>query len=194
MVGSARPEQGTLPGGTARAFSRFRADPPASGGYWPVPADGLCLSLFVLASRAEERDAFLVGRIDPAADWAMLGAMDAQRAATAAKGWMLPASHLLQYESPEEAAGRVLHEQLGLPAGPPGRLAVFSETYQSRNHLEQHRHWDLHFLRFATPPAGWRPQHPAWRELRYVRPGELARKEFARSHDEILELAGFRFP
>jgi hypothetical protein len=53
-------------------------------------------------------------------------------------------------------------------------------------------HWDIEFLYRGTLPAGWRPVHPAWVELKVVEPARTPRSAFTRSHDEVLELAGYR--
>ena len=174
-----------------RRFSRFATGRSTDDGYWPLPPDGLCLSSFVLVSRPDRPREVLVGRIDPTADWGRIGALDARRVEQNAAGWMLPSSHLLYFESPEGAARRVLQEQLALEGVALSPVQVFSEKYPPRRHPERGDHWDLEFVFRANVRSGWTPQHPAWREPRFLDPSTTPRSEFTRSHDEVLELAGF---
>jgi ADP-ribose pyrophosphatase YjhB (NUDIX family) len=177
-----------------RRFARFAEGRPVAEGYWPLPPDGICLSAFVLLSAPGRPREVLVGRIDPRAPWGRIGALNATRIRLNAEGWMLPSCHLLYFEPPAEAARRVLSEQLGLDGLALGPPAVVSETYRPARHPEHGEHWDLEFLFRGSAPAGWRPSHPAWKELRFVDPSATPRGEFTRSHDEVLELAGYRFP
>lgn len=179
--------------GAPRRFARLAEGRSVADGYQPVPPDGLCLSSFLLLSRRGRKGEVLVGRLDPKAPWAEIGALDPRRVEQNAEGWMLPSCHLLYFESPEGAAHRIAEEQLGLrdlPLEPP---LVFSETYRPRRHPERGFHWDLQFLFRGTVPEGWEAQHPAWRVLRFVDPSSTPREEFTRSHDEVLELVGLRF-
>jgi hypothetical protein len=133
----------------------------------------------------------LVGKIDPAGPWDHIGALDPRRVELNSAGWMLPSSHLLYYESPAQAAIRVLEDQLGISRLSLTGPTVVSEKYTPRRHPERGDHWDLEFLYRGEAPPSWRPAHPAWRELRFIDPGATPRAEFTRSHDEVLELAGF---
>lgn len=134
----------------------------------------------------------LVGRIEPRGPWAEIGAMNAHRIQLNSEGWMLPSCHLLYFESPDDAARRVLKEQLGLESIPLEGPRIFSEKYRPRRHPERGEHWDLEFLYAGEVPSSWIPAHPAWKALKFVEPAKMARAEFTRSHDEVLELAGFR--
>jgi ADP-ribose pyrophosphatase YjhB (NUDIX family) len=174
-----------------RRFARFSRDRARDSGYSDIPADGLCLSSFVLLSPPGRSSEVLVGRLDPAAPWLHIGALDPARVTMNAEGWMLPSCHLMLLESPAEAARRIVSEQLGLDDLAVGAAQVRSEVYPSRRHPDLKRHWDLEFLFRAVAPPGWAPAHPAWRELRFVDPSRTPRAKFTRSHDEVLELAGF---
>lgn len=176
-----------------RRFSRFAEGRSTSDGYWPLPPDGLCLSSFVLLSPSARPHEVLVGRLDPTAPWADIGALDPRRVELNAQGWMLPSCHLLYFESPHDAAQRVLREQLGLERVALEGPRVFSEKYRPRRHPERGDHWDLEFVYRGTLESDSAPSHPAWSELRFVDPEERSRTEFTRSHDEVLELAGYRF-
>jgi ADP-ribose pyrophosphatase YjhB (NUDIX family) len=178
--------------GEPRKFARFAEGRSSVDGYWPLPPDGLCLSAFVLLSPPSGRDRVLVGRLDPRAPWDRIGALDEERVRLNRAGWMIPSCHLEYFEPPDRAAQRVLTEQLGLSGVPLEPAGVFSETYRPRRHPERGLHWDLQFLfrgSVATPEP---PAHPAWTSLRFVDPSRTTRAEFTRSHDEVLELAGYR--
>lgn len=177
--------------GEERRFCRFATDRSVADGYRPLPPDGLCLSSFVILSRPGVPRDVLVGRIDPAAPWGHIGGLDPRRISLNAAGWMLPSSHLLYYEAPEEAARRVLIEQLGLSGIRMAPVEVFSERGAPRRHPGRDDHWDLEFLFRADAPAGWEPAHAAWSQLRFLDPSRTPRSDFTRSHDEVLELAGF---
>jgi ADP-ribose pyrophosphatase YjhB (NUDIX family) len=185
-------EEPSEAGPTGRRFARFARDRLVSEGYWPLPEDGLCLSSFLVLSPEGRPGEVLVGRIDPNGPWDEIGALDPRRVRMNAEGWMLPASHLLYFESPEEAARRVLKEQVGLEGLPLDPPSVFSECYQPRRHPERGMHWDLEFIFRGGAPAAWSPRHPAWAELRFIDPATTPRNRFTRSHDEVLELAGYR--
>ena len=175
-----------------RRFARLAEGRPVAEGYWPLPEDGLCLSSFLLLSPEGRPGEVLVGRLDPSGPWAEIGALDPRRVRANAEGWMLPSCHLMHFESPDQAARRVLKEQLGLETLALGAPAVHSETYRPRRHPERGMHWDLEFLYRGIVPRTWTPHHPAWVELRFVDPSATPRAAFTRSHDEVLELAGFR--
>jgi len=175
-----------------RRFARFSSTGDTSDGLFGLPEDGLCLSAFVIVSPPGRPSDVLLGKIDPSGPWWEIGALDPGRARAAAGRWMLPSSQLQFFESPDDAGRRILQEQLNAPKLRLGAAQVFSETYQSRRHPEQTHHWDLHFVYRVEWPATDPPHLPAWRELAFVDPSRVARGDFARAHEEILELAGFR--
>lgn len=177
---------------TERQFCRFTAGPadPVHGRY-AVPPDGLCLSAFLVVSADEAPSRVLLGRVNPAADWAHLGALDPDRVAAWKDRWMLPSSHLIHLESPLEAAERIAREltPLTLPtfAGP----IVTSEVYPPARHPNAGHHWDLEFIFRASAPGATLRPHPAWAELRFVDSRELTPAAMARAHGDILSAAGF---
>lgn len=147
-----------------------------------IPEGGICLSAFLVIGETGHPERILMGRLDPAAAWDHIGALDSERAESNSKGWMLPSSHLLIAESPHAAADRILKEQLGLPALPLQGPQTFSEVYGPKNH------WDLEFIFL-----GERDQiglHPAWRELAFVDVNAVTREEIARYHEDILAHIG----
>ncbi len=176
---------------TDRRFCRFNPyrDMPLSTP--EVPEGGFCLSAFLLITERGHADRVLMGRLDPAAPWDHIGALDPNRALTNSKGWMLPSSHLILRESPQDAAHRILREQLGLEHLPLSDAEVVSETYPSARKAEL-PHWDLEFLFRGEVGADAVPKATAWRDLRFVDLARTTKAEIARSHEDILASAGFR--
>ena len=179
---------------TERRFCRFARSVPDPG-YKSVytteiPEGGFCLSSFLIIT---QRDLVLMGHLNPKAPWDRIGALDADRAEVHSKGWMLPSSHLMLFESPQEAARRVLREQLGMQNVRLSDPKVVAEVGTPKRFPSLLKHWDFEFIFFGKGPRGKGPKHEAWRELRYVDLKRTPKKEIARSHDEVLENAGFSF-
>ena len=95
---------------------------------------------------------------------------------------MLPSSHLVLLESPQEAAARILREQLSIPDQKLEGPLAFSEVYGPRNH------WD--FLFVFTGERDEVPGSDAWSERRFVDLDAAKKEDFARSHEDVLALAG----
>jgi hypothetical protein len=178
---------------TDRRFCRFTrtSEGHPFGLRWEEPG-GFCLSTFLILSEAGHPSSVLVGRMNPTAPWDHLEGLDAERIEAHRKGWLLPASHLLLREAPDESARRILKEMLGgaRPSLEPAR--VVSEVYTPRRFPETHNHWDISFLYQGT----WRGAPPSvpsvWTDLRFVDVGRARRSDFARSHEEVLEHIGLR--
>lgn len=174
-----------------RVFCRFARDPKvASYGLTQVPEDGLCLSAFVILASDEDPESVLVGKLSPQAPWDELGGLDPSRVEAHRHGWTLPSSHLILYESPQEAAQRILHEQLGLEGVELEGPQVISEVYASKRRPSETRHWDIGFIFKGIHPTSTPPSSTAWAELKFVDPRGVRREAFARSHEEVLDLAG----
>lgn len=175
---------------TPRRFCRFRSDAPADSSlYSRLPDDGMCLSAFVLLRSHEGAPDVLAGRLDPAGPWDEIGALPVERVASSARGWMLPACHVALFESPDDAAARVVREQLGVDSLPLGRARVFSEAYDRENDARD-PHWDLHFVYEGAWPVGRARTAPAWRQLEFVDLRTTPPTAFVRAHADILALAG----
>lgn len=123
-----------------------------------------------------------MGRLNPDAPWEHLGALDRERAETHSKGWMLPSSQLILFESPEEAASRILTEQLSITDQKLTGPYVFSEVYGPRNH------WDLEFIFVGERDEV--PKNDAWSELKFVDSDAVKKEDIARSHEDILAHIG----
>lgn len=156
---------------------------------WDQPG-GLCLSTFLVLSEEGRPSSVLMGRMDPRAPWDHLEGLDAERIRAHSGGWVLPASHLLLRESPEASARRILDEMLRGARPSLEAPRVVSEVYTPRRFTETHNHWDLSFLFRGTLPGPPPPAEPVWTDLAFVDLEAVPRAEFARSHEEVLELAG----
>ena len=147
-----------------------------------IPEGGVCLSTFVVISRPGDPKSVLMGRINKRAPWDHIGALDPSRVERHSKGWMLPSSHLIFGESPQDAAVRILKEQLGLEDQRFEGPQVFSEVSGPLNH------WDLEFVFLGERNDA--PNHQAWDELRFVDLTKIRKEEIARSHEDILAHIG----
>lgn len=181
---------------TDRRFCRFNRDPDTASFSMPeIPPEGLCLSAFLLVIPVGTPHRVLMGRLNPAARWDHLGALDPERVQVHGRGWMLPSSHLIYRESPQEAARRIAREQLGVDDLEITGPTVNSESYAPRRFPDRPQHWDLEFLfRAPWPPDERPPRSEAWSLLDFVDTRRLARAEVARSREDILEAAGFALP
>ena len=175
----------------ARRFARLRRAPidPATGAS-EVPDNGFCLSVFLVIEPADRSGAVLMGRIDPAADWWEIGAMTPNLIRRTGERWMLPSGQLLLFESPAEAAHRILAEQLGSPDVDFDDPLVFSDPSERPGSPGRDPHWDFHFVfrgrwRSAAPPRA-----PAWKQLEFVDIARTPRAEIARDQGDVLSLVG----
>ncbi len=179
----------TSPNLTDRRFAAFsrNAVPPRMN---EVPEAGLCISAFIILNKIASPDEVVMGHLNPEADWNHIGALDHERAERHSKGWMLPSSHLLLEESPDDAARRILREQLGVEDQKLTRPEVFSEAYSSGKVWETAplNHWDLQFI-FQGETSSL-SQHPAWRDLGFVDLRTIKKKDMARFHEDILAHVG----
>ena len=177
---------------TDRRFCRFNRDPDtASFSMTEVPAEGLCLSAFVVLNSEENPSAVLMGHMNPAAPWDHIGALDPGRVEIHRKGWMLPSSHLIFREAPEEAAQRILREQLEHAPVPLEGPRVVSEVYAPKRFPHLPQHWDLEFLFRGTLSEANVPISKAWSELRFVDTRAAQKSDIARTHEDVLASAGF---
>jgi hypothetical protein len=173
-------------------FARYRPTERVIHGRhaWSVPEGGLCLSAFVVLRSGETPKTVLLGKPAPEAPWEELAALEEAHLRAVGDRWILPASHLLEFESPAEAAQRVLRQQLGIPDLVLRGPEVFSEAYPSSIDPESGTHWDLHFVFQGESPSDRPLRSAAWRELALVNPSALTRADIARGHADILALAG----
>ena len=173
-------------------FARYRPSEREIQGrhFWAVPEGGICLSVFLVVSPAGDKERVLLGRPDPRAAWESMATLEAAHVAAIGDRWILPASHLLEWESPNEAAHRVAFQQLGLSKPRLCGPEVFSETYPSVVDPESGLHWDVDFVYRLELPEGEIAHPPAWRDLVFHPTQSLTRAQIARGHGDILVLCG----
>jgi hypothetical protein len=174
-----------------RRFTRLRRGSAAENpGASVLPDGGMCLSVFLVLTPPNRPAAVLMGRVDPSAPWGEIGAVDPGRLRAIGDRWMLPSSQLVFFESPDEAARRILREQLASDPVPIHGPAVFSEAYPRPGSSAKDPHWDFHFIYRGDWPSSSPLRAPAWRELAFVDVGQLRPEEMARNQGDVLSLVG----
>ena len=179
---------------TDRRFARFNARNTAGPlTTREVPEGGMCLSAFVALTESGSLNRVLLGHLDSGANWDHIGGLDPERVGAHSKGWMIPSCHLILQESPQDAARRILGEQLGLKNVALSEPKVVSEVYTPKRFPDLPSHWDLEFIFRGDLPRGTLPRATAWKELSFIDVSRTRKSEMARSHEDVLESAGFRF-
>jgi hypothetical protein len=132
--------------------------------------------------------------MDPGAPWREIGGVVAQRLVGLSTRWMLPSRQLFLFESPQEAAGTILREQLELEGVALDGPSVFSEAWTRPAPAGQGQHWDIHFVFRVRWPEGRELHASPWRKLEFLDPSHLDRSNVGRGHADVLGLAGFPVP
>jgi ADP-ribose pyrophosphatase YjhB (NUDIX family) len=153
-----------------------------------VPEGGLCLSAFLVITEKRQPRRVLMGHLNVKAPWDHIGALDQKRVERHSKGWMLPSSHLILHESPQDAAKRILKEQLEILDLELSEPKVFSDIYEPGGRPIPH--WDIGFIFMGQLAEIDLPKPNAWTELRFIDVTMTKKEEFARSHEDILTYAG----
>lgn len=150
----------------------------------------LCLSAFVVARRG---DSILLGRPCEHDAWPEKGGYPKWQALELEKEgvWLLPATHLIMEESPDQAAKRIAHEWAGL-GGIPRFVMVQSHLRPLRlwNPKLKWNHWDICFVYELHPKGSVRPK-PWWSELQFIPLSKIRAIKFGRGHRDVLEEAGY---
>jgi ADP-ribose pyrophosphatase YjhB (NUDIX family) len=177
---------------TDRRFCRFNRLPEtASFSVTEIPADGFCISAFLVLRDSSNPSRVLMGHLNPQAPWDHIGALDPSRVEAHRYRWMLPSSHLIYGETPPDAARRILVEQLELPPTLPLEdPRIFSEVGPARRFPVMKGHWDPEMIFMGRLLPTDVRSAAAWTDLAFVDMRTTARAEIARSHDEILDLVG----
>jgi ADP-ribose pyrophosphatase YjhB (NUDIX family) len=166
---------------TKRKFAHFKRN-VAEPRIKEIPNGGFCISTFLIISKRGHPNHVLMGHLNRNAPWDHIGALDLDRVERHSKGWMLPSSGLIFGESPQEAAKRILEEQLGLHDQNLEGPQIYSEIYGDEEH------WDLEFLFLGERENA--PSHNAWLELKFVDLSKTHQEEIARLHEDVLAHVG----
>lgn len=166
---------------TETQFARFS---PKGGAMrlTTIPEGGFCLSAFLVISKTSDPNKVLLGHINPDAPWDKIGALDPGRVLNFQKGLMLPSSHLIYGESPQNAALRIAQDQLGVKDLELSGPLVFSEVYRADSH------WDLEFLFLGKREEA--PSTTMWKQLEFMDVTKLKREDLVREQADILAHAG----
>ena len=152
-----------------------------------VPKGGMCLSAFLVL---KGKNGVLAGKMAKPEIWVerfFVGEAFAPKYASSGK-WLLPASHLKYGEKPEDAAKRILTDQLGLS----GVKLTFSQV---QSHLTgdpkdpEAGHWDICFVYEGALKD--KAAKPEWfSELDFLKTSNLSADDFTRGHGDILKELG----
>ncbi|HXY46821.1 MAG TPA: NUDIX hydrolase [Thermoplasmata archaeon] len=176
-----------------RRFTRFRRGPVSDHpGAFEVPGEGMCLSVFLVLEPQASEGSVLMGKLNPTAPWWQIGAIDPRRLSAIGDRWMLPSSQLAFFESPDEAARRVLKEQLETESIRLKGPQVFSDPSARPDRPSADPHWDFHFVFRGRWVSDSPPRASPWKRLEFVDVARTSRSDIARSQGDVLELVGLR--
>jgi ADP-ribose pyrophosphatase YjhB (NUDIX family) len=159
-----------------------------------VPPGGTCLSSFVIVSNGQR---VLVGKMAHPEIWVerfLVGPKFAPVYAASGK-YVLPASHLRWYESPFDAARRVLKEQIMIDV-PRSKISLVEvQSYVSGDISDEKEppHWDICFVyqTRVSKSLAEKIRRPEWfSELAFKALGSLKQEDFTRGHGDVLQTAG----
>lgn len=152
-----------------------------------VPKGGTCISVFLVL---RGKEGILVGKMTKPEIWVdrfLVGETFAPKYAASGK-WLIPACHLKFGEKPEDAAMRVLVDQVGVRKSKLSFLQVQSQLSEDPNDPEA-AHWDI-CLVYGGRLKG-KIERPEWfSELRFLKPRELKSDDFTRGHGDVLKELG----
>jgi ADP-ribose pyrophosphatase YjhB (NUDIX family) len=157
-----------------------------------IPIGGVCLSTFIVASRD---GSILLGLPKAGPEWPenggerLSGAAELERSNT----WILPATHLLIGESPNDASKRIAKEFTGL-RGNPKFAMIQSHTRPAKiwwKHVDDAIHWDLCFVYDLKIDGVPKKLKPWWKEMKLFGQKEIRGLKIGRGHRDILEEGGY---
>ena len=148
------------------------------------------MSAFIIAKRGSK---ILMGKVRGTQDWPerggypRLAAIELEREGA----WLLPATHLMMEEHPDDAAKRITHKWVGL-RGVPKFVMVQSHIRPAtlERKAAKGNHWDLCFV-YELKVLGTPRTRAWWSEFRFVSSPELHKLKIGRGHLDILKEAGY---
>jgi hypothetical protein len=153
-----------------------------------VPPGSVCLSSFVATSDGK---GVLAGRMDRLDIWVerfYVSPANGKNFLASGK-LLLPASHLQWYESPLDAAVRILREQALLDV-PKEKLKLVDAQSHLRPTADDPSipHWDICFVYSADLPSAQLKQPEWFKDFGFK--SNLKADDFTRGHGDVLEEAG----
>lgn len=148
-----------------------------------VPKGGTCISAFLILSG---NGGILVGKMAKPEIWVERFYMGEQFAPiyAASNKWLLPASHLEYGEKPEDAATRVLTQQLCIEEAKLDLKQVQSHLSGDSRDSDV-SHWDICLV--YEGKIGGELQKPEWfSDLKFVKPETITSNDFTRGHGDVL--------
>ncbi len=169
-----------------RRFAWFSLTSPRLG-FTAAPEGGFCLSSFLVALR---QGSILLGRFSSDPSWEHLAGLDEERVEREVKSahWILPSSHLLIGESPDQCAKRVAEEILLLKSYDV-RYTTTLNYYEDSSRYPGRLHWDLCFVYGLRSDEELKKVNH-FSEMRYVSLSEVKHEEIGRGQADILETLG----
>ena len=152
-----------------------------------VPKGGVCLSSFLVL---RGKGGILVGKMAKPGIWSEKFLVPEPYAGNAVNSgkWVLPAAHLLFGESPNDAANRILTDQIQVKKTKLSLLEVQSHLSEDPSDPEG-AHWDVCFVHGGTLKGSVKSVE--WfSELRFVGTRNLTSDGFARGHGDVLKELG----
>ncbi len=155
-----------------------------------VPPGSVCLSSFVAVT--DDKGGILAGRMNLLDVWLERFFVSPTNGPSflASGKLLLPASHLLWYESPLDAAERVLKEMALIEDVPKERLKLVDAQSHLRPSVKDPSipHWDICFVHEVASYQG-KLKQPRWfKEFEFKL--NLKADDFTRGHGDVLEEAG----
>ena len=168
-----------------------RFGPPDRAWFSHIPKGGFCVSAFLIVRN--RRGDVLLGQPKEHRDWPEKGCLPDWRVRDVQKenGWILPASHFLMDEAPEDAATRIMRTWAGISVGSPRLLGVESEIMPTGRKVGSGRnrhpinHWALCFVYELKTNRSPKPSR-AWAELKFVPVRKLETIHIGRAHGDLL--------
>jgi ADP-ribose pyrophosphatase YjhB (NUDIX family) len=172
---------------TNRQFTDFNEDERGGLAMSKVPKDGFCIAAFVVVTDEWDTRKVLMGKLNPQANWDHIGALDSKRVRRHKEKWTLPSSHLMLFESPQDASKRILKEQLEMENLELAEPVLFSDV-RALKRAPDAKHWDLDFIfRGKTTPEEI-PRNPkAWKELAFVDFDKAPKGQITQLHLDVIK-------
>lgn len=106
------------------------------------------------------------------------------------QSWRLPAAYLYEGEHPDDAARRVMRDQLRIPLRRVGQPAIYS-FYDPSSWYPGRRHYDLCFVYEARGSAR-RDTPPWWKRLEFVELTFLRKRELGSAMSDLVRVMTIR--